>query len=117
VPRHSLLRARRSTSAQTNNNPNQRRAALLFSSTKILTPSGDHLVQDRKSDEVWTLAGRKTIKWIGYNKFKKEGRAWHDNGRSVWLLRSMIVPLTVISISHRYIAFFSAAYSSDVSDQ
>ena len=31
-------------------------------------------------DEVQTLAGRKTIKWIGYNKFTKEeeGRAWQD---------------------------------------
>ena len=46
--------------------------------TKISTPSGDRLVQDlRIGDEVQTLAGRKTIKWIGYNKFtKEEGRAW-----------------------------------------
>jgi hypothetical protein len=30
-------------------------------------------------DEVQTLAGRKTIKWIGYNKFtKEEGRTWQD---------------------------------------
>src|SRR5436190_21890475 len=33
--------------------------------TKISTPSGDRLVQDlRIGDEVQTLAGRKTIKWI-----------------------------------------------------
>jgi Hint domain len=44
--------------------------------TKISTPSGDCLVQDlRIGDEVQTLAGRKAIKWIGYNKFtKEEGR-------------------------------------------
>jgi hypothetical protein len=37
-------------------------------------------------DEVKTLAGPKTIKWIGYNKFiKDEGRAWHANvSRSAW---------------------------------
>jgi Hint domain len=48
--------------------------------TKISTPSGDRLVQDlRIGDEVQTLAGRKTIKWIAYNKFtKEEGRAWQD---------------------------------------
>jgi hypothetical protein len=32
-------------------------------------------------DEVQTLAGRKAIKWIGYNKFtkKEERRAWQDS--------------------------------------
>jgi Hint domain len=48
--------------------------------TKISTPSGDRLVQELQiGDEVHTLAGRKAIKWIGYNKFtKEEGRAWQD---------------------------------------
>ena len=48
--------------------------------TKISTPSGDRLVQELQiGDEVQTLTGRKTIKWIGYNKFtKEEGRAWQD---------------------------------------
>ena len=48
--------------------------------TKISTPSGDRLVQELQiGDEVQTLADRKTIKWIGYNKFtKEEGRAWQD---------------------------------------
>ena len=48
--------------------------------TKISTPSGDCLVQDlRIGDEVQTLAGRKVIRWIGYNKFtKEERRAWQE---------------------------------------
>src|ERR1700730_6243434 len=53
----------------------------LLKGTKILTPSGDRPVQELQiGDEVQTLAGRKTIKWIGYNKFtKEEGRAWQDS--------------------------------------
>jgi hypothetical protein len=48
--------------------------------TKIWTPSGDRPVQELQiGDEVQTLAGRKAIKWIGYNKFtKEEGRAWQE---------------------------------------
>src|SRR6516165_6630344 len=50
----------------------------LLKGTKILTPSGDCLVQELQiGDEVLTLTGPKTIKWIGYNKFtKEESRAW-----------------------------------------
>jgi hypothetical protein len=53
----------------------------LLKGTKILTPSGHRLVQELQiGDEVQTLAGRKTVKWIGYNKFtKEEGRAWQDS--------------------------------------
>ena len=60
--------------------------------TKILTPSGDRLVQDLQiGDEVQTLAGRKTIKWIAYNKFtKEEGRAWHDNVMPIRVARFAI---------------------------
>src|SRR6516225_7603126 len=60
--------------------------------TKISTPSGDRLVQDlRIGDEVQTLAGRKTIKWIGYNKFtKEEGRAWHDSVMPIRVARFAI---------------------------
>ena len=60
--------------------------------TKISTPSGDRLVQDlRIGDEVQTLAARKTIKWIGYNKFTKaEGRAWHDGVMPVRVARFAI---------------------------
>jgi hypothetical protein len=42
-------------------------------------------------DEVQTLAGRKTIKWIGYNKFtKEEGRAWQDSVMPVRVARFAI---------------------------
>jgi hypothetical protein len=53
----------------------------LLNGTKISTPSGDRLVQELQiGDEVQTAAGRKAIKWIGYNKFtKEEGRAWQDS--------------------------------------
>jgi hypothetical protein len=62
----------------TNQNGNPQNGTSCFlKGTKISTPSGDRLVQDLQiGDEVQTLAGRKTIKWIGYNKFtKEEGRA------------------------------------------
>ena len=60
--------------------------------TKISTPSGDRLVQDLQiGDEVQTLAGRKTVKWIGYNKFtKEEGRAWHENVMPIRVARFAI---------------------------
>jgi hypothetical protein len=49
--------------------------------TMISTPSGERPVQELQiGDEVRTLAGRKTIKWIGYNKFTKGvGRDWQDS--------------------------------------
>jgi Hint domain len=60
--------------------------------TKISTTSGDRLVQDLQiGDEVQTLAGRKTIKWIGYNKFtKEEGRAWQDSVMPIRVARFAI---------------------------
>src|SRR5215467_11967831 len=45
----------------------------------------------RIGDEVQTLAGRKTIKWIGYNKFtKEEGRAWQDSVMPIRVARFAI---------------------------
>ena len=64
----------------------------LLRGTRISTPSGDRPVQELQiGDEVQTLAGRKTIKWIGYNKFtKEEGRAWQDNVMPVHVARFAI---------------------------
>jgi Hint domain len=64
-----LALARKSASAQSNNNtpgPIARPRSCFLKGTKILTPSGDCLVQDLQiGDEVQTLDGRKAIKWIG----------------------------------------------------
>ena len=82
--------------------------------TKILTPSGDRLVQDLQiGDEVQTLAGRKTIKWIGYNKFTKEqGRAWHDSVMPIRVARFAIDdrrPHRDLYLSPLHCIFFSEA--------
>ena len=60
--------------------------------TKICTPSGDRSVQELQiGDEVQTLAGRKAIKWIGYNKFtKEEGRAWQETVKPIRVARFAI---------------------------
>jgi hypothetical protein len=49
-------------------------------------------VQDLQiGDEVQTLTGPKTIKWIGYNKFtKEEGRAWQDSVMPIRVARFAI---------------------------
>jgi Hint domain len=49
-------------------------------------------VQDLQiGDEVQTLAGRKTIRWIGYNKFtKEEGRSWQDSVMPIRVARFAI---------------------------
>src|SRR5215471_2922127 len=82
--------------------------------TKILTPSGDRLVQDLQiGDEVQTLAGRKTIKWIAYNKFtKEEGRAWHDNVMPIRVARFAIddhTPHRDLYLSPLHCIFFGEA--------
>jgi Hint domain len=104
-----LALARKSASAQNNNNQgnnnqgnnnqgnnnqgnNNAWRPCFLKGTKISTLSGDRLVQDLQiGDEVQTLAGRKTIKWIGYNKFtKEESRAWHDNVMPIRVARFAI---------------------------
>ena len=64
----------------------------LLKGTRISTPSGDRLVQDLQiGDEVHTLAGRKTIKWIGYNKYtKEEGKVWQDSVMPIRVARFAI---------------------------
>jgi hypothetical protein len=80
--------------------------------TKISTPSGDCLIQDlRIGDEVQTLAGRKAIKWIGYNKFtKEEGRAWQDSVLPIRLTRFAIddhTPYRDLYLSPLHCIFFN----------
>jgi hypothetical protein len=80
--------------------------------TNISTPSGDRLVQDlRIGDEVQTLVGRKTIKWIGYNKFtKEEGRAWQDSVLPIRLTRFAIddhTPYRDLYLSPLHCIFFN----------
>src|SRR6516162_10550624 len=87
-----LALARKSASAKDNDGGHHHHHGCFLKGTKISTPSGDRLVQDlRIGDEVQTLAVRKTIKWIGYNKFtKEEGRAWHDSVMPIRVARFAI---------------------------
>jgi Hint domain len=97
-----LALARKSASAQNGNNQgqngnnqgqnNNQSHPCFLKGTKVSTPSGDRLVQDLQiGDEVQTLTGRKTIKWIGYNKFtKEEGRAWQDSVMPIRVARFAI---------------------------
>jgi hypothetical protein len=86
----------------------------LLKGTKISTPSGDRLVQDLQiGDEVRTLAGRKAIKWIGYNKFtKEESRAWQDSVMPVHVARFAIddqTPYRDFYLSPEHCVFFNEA--------
>ena len=64
-------------------------------------------------DEVQTLAGRKTIKWIGYNKFtKEEGRAWQDSVMPIRVGRFAIddqTPYRDLYLSPLHCVFFNEA--------
>ena len=105
--------ARKSASAKDNDGGHHHHGCFL-KGTKISTPSGDRLVQDlRIGDEVQTLAGRKTIKWIAYNKFtKEEGRAWHDNVMPIRVARFAIddrTPHRDLYLSPLHCIFFSEA--------
>jgi Hint domain len=86
----------------------------LLKGTKISTPSGDRLVQELQiGDEIQTLAGRRTIKWIGYNKFtKEEGRAWQDSVMPVRVGRFAIddhTPHRDLYLSRHHCIFFNEA--------
>jgi Hint domain len=86
----------------------------LLKGTKISTPSGDRLVQELQiGDEVQTFAGRKTIKWIGYNKFtKEEGRAWQDSVMPIRVARLAIddhTPQRDLYLSPYHCIFFNEA--------
>jgi hypothetical protein len=119
-----LALAQRAASAHPDDNPGNHRGwdndhrhtnrSCFLKGTKISTPSGDRLVQDlRIGDEVQTLAGRKTIKWIGYNKFtKEEGRAWQDSVLPIRLARFAIddhTPYRDLYLSPLHCVFFNEA--------
>jgi hypothetical protein len=109
-----LALARKSASAKDNDGGHHHHHGCFLKGTKISTPSGDRLVQDlRIGDEVQTLAGRKTVKWIAYNKFtKEEGRAWHDNVMPIRVARFAIddrTPHRDLYLSPLHCIFFSEA--------
>jgi Hint domain len=110
-----LALARKSASAHDNDgNHHGNHFGCFLKDTKISTPSGDRLVQDlRIGEEVQTLAGRKTIKWIAYNKFtKEEGRAWHDNVMPIRVARFAIddrTPHRDLYLSPLHCIFFNEA--------
>jgi hypothetical protein len=72
--------------------PSPKPTHCLLKGTMISTPSGYRPVQElRIGDEVHTLAGRKAIKWIGYNKFaREEGKPWLDSVMPVRVARFAI---------------------------
>jgi hypothetical protein len=86
----------------------------LLKGTKVATPSGDRPVQELQiGDEVLTLTGPKTIKWIGYTKFTKEGgRAWQDSVMPVRVTRFAIddhTPHCDLYLSPRHSIYFNEA--------
>jgi hypothetical protein len=86
----------------------------LLKGTKISTPFGDRPVQELQiGDEVLTLTGLKTIKWIGYNKFtKEEGRVWQDSVMPVRVARFAIddhTPHCDLYLSPYHCIFFNEA--------
>ena len=119
-----LALARKSASAKDNDGGHHHQGfACFLKGTKISTPSGDRLVQELQiGDEVQTLTGRKTIKWIGYNKFtKEEGRPWQDRVRPIRVARFAIgdhTPHRDLYLSPLHCIFFNESLnSSDVSRQ
>jgi hypothetical protein len=106
-----LASARKTASAPC---PSVLRCACLLKGTKISTPSGDRLVQELQiGDEVQTLSGRKTIKWIGYSKYtKEEGGAWQDSVMPIRVARLAIddhSPHSDLYLSPLHCIFFNEA--------
>jgi Hint domain len=86
----------------------------LLKGTRIATPSGDRPVQDLQiGDEVQTLSGRKTVKWIGYNKFTKdEDKTWHESVMPIRVARFAIddhAPRGDLYLSPLHCIFFNDA--------
>ena len=110
----SLLALSRKSASAATPTPSTWGRSCFLKGTKISTPSGDRLVQDLQiGDEVQTLAGRKTIKWIGYNKFtKEEHRAWQDSVMPIRVRRSAITDSTPhrdLYVSPLHCIFFNEA--------
>ena len=116
-----LALARKSASGQGGNGQggngqggNRQGVGCFLKGTKISTPAGDRLVQDLQiGAEVQTLAGRKTIKWIGYNKFtKEEGSPWQDSVMPVRVARFALnddSPRRDLYLSPRHCIFINEA--------
>jgi hypothetical protein len=122
-----LALAKKSASAQNNNqggnnqggnnqggNSQGNNHSCFLKGTKISTPSGNRLVQELQiGDEVQTLAGRKTIKWIGYNKFtKEEGRPWQHSVMPIRVARFAIddhTPYRDLYLSPAHCVFINEA--------
>jgi hypothetical protein len=86
----------------------------LLRGTAVSTPSGDRLVEDlRIGDEIHTLSGPKSIKWIGYRKFTKdEGRPWQNSVMPIRVARSAIddeTPHRDLYLSPEHCVFFNEA--------
>ena len=112
-----LALARKSASAQrhTRTRPTTNKDhRLLFEGYEDFEPFGHRLVQELQiGDEVHALAGRKTIKWIGYNKFtKEERRAWQDSVMPIRVGRFAIddqTPYRDLYLSPLHCVFFKEA--------
>jgi hypothetical protein len=92
----------------------KRRVSCLLKGTRISTPSGDRLVEElRVGDQIDSLAGKKTVKWIGYSKFTKEdGKPWQDNVMPVRVARFAIddrFPHCDLYLSPLHCIFFNEA--------
>ena len=92
----------------------QQPGVLLFEGDEDFDSFGRSSVQELQiGDEVQTLAGRKTIKWIGYNKFtKEEGRAWQDSVMPIRVGRFAIddqTPYRDLYLSPLHCVFFNEA--------
>jgi hypothetical protein len=86
----------------------------LLQGTKILTPTGERLVEDLQiGDEVNTLSGPKAIKWIGYKRYTSDhDRPWQASVMPVRVARGAIddhVPHCDLYLSPEHCLFIDGA--------